>query len=166
MFPLDAEAAGHAAATRLDELELQAGDGLEHLAHGLHRPRRLLVTVAVHLQGLAAGVDRFEGQGEAFGGDLSGDELLEQQGLAGHRAGLLTQTQSPVIFPQGRQAGGFQTDDAKADGWPLYPGMGFLQARYVLVVSLLCERTLSRTLWHGGINHDRTQRNRGPFQTL
>ena len=89
------EGARHAAAARLDRLDLDARDALKHLERGAGAPERLLVTVAVDEESRAVRrggpAVSFAGEGQrAPGVPLLDEELLEHAGLIGDGGGLRT----------------------------------------------------------------------------
>ena len=80
MFGLVAEGAGHAAAARLDGLDLEVGDARQQRRYGREGAVRLLVAVAVD--------QRLRGHGpqaKPRGTTLGDEELLEQERAGGHR---------------------------------------------------------------------------------
>src|SRR5947209_10023997 len=77
------ERSRHAATTRVDDLDREAGNELQRGDNGGHRSKRFLVTVAVEKR-LARTV-LAKSQIRCSLCEFVGDELLEQKGLRGNR---------------------------------------------------------------------------------
>ena len=87
MLGFEAERAGHAAAGRIEGLDLQFGDQPQCLGRGAGGVERLLMAMAVQQRGAAR--HRRQLQLEAAGRALAGDEFLEQLRSRGQLLGFI-----------------------------------------------------------------------------
>src|SRR5689334_17736217 len=111
MLGLVAERAGHAAAGRIEGLDLESRHQLEGGEACAHDVESLLMAVAVD-ERLAGTWLRLEFE-TARGAFLS-DEFLEELGALGKRRGVGAGEKGGDLIAQGEETGGLQSDNGRA----------------------------------------------------
>src|SRR6267378_3976038 len=109
VLALEAERAGHAAAARVDLLDLESRPA-ERRDRGCRADERLLMAVPVKQRLAALGG---EGQGQPAAA-LANQELLEQERLPRHRASIVGADQVHGLVAQGQETRGLEPDDRDA----------------------------------------------------